>query len=83
MHDSEDDKPAAGYVTTLPGATAEMWTADGKTTVAEDNPEYPSEAQVGVGVNENERHHISASDRSTQLERTEIRESTALPVRPM
>ena len=65
VHEGDDDKPAAGYVTTLPEATAEMWTAYGKTTVAEDNPEYPSEAQVRVGVNENKRHHISESDGST------------------
>ena len=79
VHDTDDDDPSAGYVVKLPEPRAEEWTAYGKTTVAESNPEYPSDAQVVVVVYENKMHHISEWDRSTPLERSEIREAGAKP----
>jgi hypothetical protein len=52
--DRDDDEESSAYVTTLPDATANEWVAyedEGEEiTVAEDNPNYPSDAPVVVVV---------------------------------
>lgn len=79
VHDQDDDDPSPGYVVKLPEPRADEWTAYENTTVAESNPEYPSDAQVVVLVYKNKMDHISEWDQSTPLERGELREVGAKP----
>ena len=48
VHDTDDNDPNDALVVNLPSKTADEWIVYHETTVAEDNPDYPSDASVIV-----------------------------------
>jgi hypothetical protein len=77
VHDRDDDTPNDAIVVNLPSKTADEWIAYRETTVADDNPDYPTDARViVVGYAAELQRTFPDWDRESHLPLDQINESS-------